>query len=120
MTQADSSLLLHCASCNRDRPRGWFRRAGAGRRMSWCRECDKGNRVATAARRRAAGCRPLAKRFLDRMWVRQAGRCGICGGAMRRATAEVDHRVPIAKGGAHVESNLQWTHRACNRAKSSK
>lgn len=86
--------------------------------MSWCRECDKPNRVKTAAVRRKAGVRPLANWILDALWMRQGGRCGICNRRMIRGLAEIDHKRAIANGGRHEASNLQWTHRACNRSKS--
>jgi 5-methylcytosine-specific restriction endonuclease McrA len=89
--------------------------------MSWCRECDKPNRALTAARRRKAGVVPIAKRVLERLWVKQGGRCGICTFPLVSiALSETDHKKPIAKGGRHEESNLQLAHKVCNRLKSSK
>lgn len=34
--------------------------------------------------------------------------------------AELDHRVPLSKGGSDDPSNLQLAHRACNRTKGAK
>jgi hypothetical protein len=46
--------------------------------------------------------------------VRDGGRCRKC----RRATnLEIDHIVPVSKGGKTEESNLQVLCRRCNRAK---
>jgi HNH endonuclease len=48
------------------------------------------------------------------MLVRDGGRCRKC----RRATnLEMDHIVPVSKGGKTEESNLQVLCRRCNRAK---
>lgn len=51
--------------------------------------------------------------------------CAICGGIVDKTkkspdplSPSVDHIIPIAKGGNPIDmSNLQLTHRACNRAK---
>lgn len=40
--------------------------------------------------------------------------CRACG---RRASAEVDHIVPLSEGGADVIANMQGLCRACHRAK---
>jgi 5-methylcytosine-specific restriction endonuclease McrA len=44
--------------------------------------------------------------------------CYLCGGALTWTTAEVDHVVPAGRGGTHDPTNLRWTHRVCNRMKS--
>jgi hypothetical protein len=46
--------------------------------------------------------------------VRDGGRCRACGSARR---LEIDHIVPVSKGGATEESNLQTLCRRCNRRK---
>lgn len=50
---------------------------------------------------------------------KQHGRCAICGKWLPedRTQVEVDHIVPIAKDGSNDVSNLQLTHRTCNRTK---
>lgn len=52
------------------------------------------------------------------------GECGICGGALDPGLAHpdpmsksVDHIVPLARGGAHTQQNLQWAHLICNMRK---
>lgn len=61
---------------------------------------------------------------LDALWESQAGLCGICGDYIDRdvrwpdpMSASVDHIVPLSKGGAHAQFNLQWTHLGENSAK---
>jgi HNH endonuclease len=49
--------------------------------------------------------------------VRDGGRCRKC---RRSINLEMDHIVPISKGGKTEESNLQTLCRRCNRAKSRK
>lgn len=49
---------------------------------------------------------------------RDKGICGICLTAVDPASAwEVDHVMPISKGGAHSYANVQLSHRRCNRVK---
>lgn len=55
---------------------------------------------------------------LDALWT---GACGICGSAIDpdlRApdpmSRSIDHIVPISRGGAHAQANLQWAHLVCN------
>jgi hypothetical protein len=49
--------------------------------------------------------------------VRDGGRCRRC---RRSINLEMDHIVPVSKGGKTEESNLQTLCRRCNRAKSKK
>jgi HNH endonuclease len=49
--------------------------------------------------------------------VRDGGRCRKC---RRAINLEIDHIVPVSKGGRTEESNLQILCRRCNRAKSRK
>lgn len=43
--------------------------------------------------------------------------CGICGKPLDKRTAEIDHIIPLSKGGGHVWGNLQLAHPSCNRMK---
>ncbi len=60
-----------------------------------------------------------------RVFYRDGWRCQICGKATpkaRRGTCssnapELDHRVPVSKGGKHTWGNVQCACRACNAAK---
>jgi 5-methylcytosine-specific restriction endonuclease McrA len=45
--------------------------------------------------------------------------CYLCGQPLAGAT-DVDHIVPLARGGAHCQDNLRPTHEACNLRKSDK
>jgi len=53
--------------------------------------------------------------------------CAICGGYVDKTlktphpmSAEIDHIIPLNKGGRSTLDNLQLTHRQCNRLKSDK
>ncbi len=52
---------------------------------------------------------------------RDAGVCGICHEAVERNQQwEIDHIVPLSKGGAHSYANVQLAHIRCNRRKGAK
>lgn len=111
--------LLRCSRCGHDHPRGWFRRAGVdaqGRtlRLSHCRMCRREADSAHQARRRGAGVSAPSTGLMRRLWIRQRGRCARCGLPLHPTSFHVDHRIPIVKGGEHVESNLQLLHAPCN------
>jgi 5-methylcytosine-specific restriction endonuclease McrA len=55
----------------------------------------------------------------DQLMLDSNGLCGICG-EMLVEPLELDHIIPIAKGGPHTQDNLQFTHALCNRRKNSR
>lgn len=67
------------------------------------------------ARQKGNGvCRVSAKDLLS-MLRRQQGECYLCGRPMKNPN--VDHIIPIDKGGRHAIGNLAWACRECNRNK---
>ena len=50
------------------------------------------------------------------LWKKQRGVCALSGVRLDR-TAELDHKLPQARGGTHTISNLQWVTAKANRAK---
>jgi 5-methylcytosine-specific restriction endonuclease McrA len=55
------------------------------------------------------------------VFERAKGVCGICGESVEMTSRwEVDHIVPISKGGSHCYANVQLAHRRCNRSKGAK
>lgn len=61
---------------------------------------------------------------LEALWVEQDGRCGICRSSIDRSlkwpdpfSPSVDHIIPLVKGGAHSQENLQWACLVCNLSK---
>lgn len=61
------------------------------------------------------------------LWEMQEGTCGICAELIDHTlpwpdprSASIDHIVPLSKGGAHKQSNLQYAHFSCNLAKRDK
>lgn len=70
-------------------------------------------------------CRERAipfEEYIDPLVVleREDGECGVCGVDVDPEAFEVDHVVPLIKGGRHSYSNVQVTHPACNRRKGTK
>lgn len=51
------------------------------------------------------------------IFERDEGICGICKQPVPPDRYEIDHIIPISRGGRHVESNLQTAHVSCNRRK---
>lgn len=49
-----------------------------------------------------------------RIYERDRGKCGICGKAVKREEASVDHIVPLSKGGEHSYANTRLSHIRCN------
>lgn len=57
----------------------------------------------------------------ETVFDRDKGRCGICMKAVKKTSDwEIDHIIPISKGGAHSYDNVQLAHMKCNRSKSAK
>ena len=65
---------------------------------------------------RALKFRGITANDLARLWKAQRGLCALTGRKMDRS-AQVDHKLPIARGGKDELSNLQWTTAAANLAK---
>lgn len=80
-------------------------------------------------RRRAAGYSGPSASGVDyeALWVECGGKCGICGEQIRADLAwpdprskSRDHILPLSRGGAHSQENVQWTHLECNLRKGSR
>ncbi len=83
------------------------------------RQADRDRRA--ASRKTTAPGQLIYRR---RIFERDGWRCGICGEqvdpslpAIDDFGATLDHIVPLARGGQHVDSNVQLAHWICNRLK---
>lgn len=55
------------------------------------------------------------------VFERGKGVCGICKHPVASGRGwEIDHVIPLSKGGAHSYANVQLSHRRCNRSKGAK
>jgi 5-methylcytosine-specific restriction endonuclease McrA len=88
-----------------------------------------------AARRAQAGAHRMARTMLEArrrarkraafvedvhslvVLERDDGVCGICGGDVDPMNFDVDHVVPLARGGEHSYANVQAAHPPCNTRK---
>jgi 5-methylcytosine-specific restriction endonuclease McrA len=120
------TALAVCVTCST----AWQRPFGSSRRH--CSEtCSRRSRARSLARRARAARRRAAARGvpvqlvkLDAIWERDAGLCQLCWTPVDRGarvpeptSATLDHRVPLARGGAHQPGNLQLAHFICNSRK---
>jgi len=48
------------------------------------------------------------------VWERDDGICGICHRAAESAKWQLDHIIPLSRGGLHCYANVRVSHRACN------
>lgn len=109
---------------NADKVRAGRVRNADSRRAALARwKAQNRDRVREYQRRRRASATSEAERLLDTesLWSECGGRCGICRQSIDRslawpdpASASIDHIVPLSKGGAHVQENVQWAHLLCN------
>lgn len=60
--------------------------------------------------------------FIDRGAVieRDASTCYLCGHPVEESNIEIDHVVPLARGGEHTYANLRVACQRCNRRKGTK
>lgn len=134
----------YCSWCRRYRPKCCICSVAyrGGSRSRWERTCSAECQAANEARkaanakrskraaqsRRRAKIRGLRHESVDPIAVfeRDGWRCQICScrtparlrGTRKADAPELDHRVPLAKGGTHTLDNLQTACRACNQEKS--
>ena len=60
---------------------------------------------------------PIPDAMRSQVWRRDGGQCVKCGG---KANLQLDHIIPVKKGGATTVNNLQLLCRSCNLAKGAK
>jgi 5-methylcytosine-specific restriction endonuclease McrA len=65
---------------------------------------------------RATKLRGITAKQLAALWKKQRGRCALMGEKLD-TTAQVDHKLPVARGGLTELENLQWTTACANHAK---
>lgn len=86
------------------------------RKRRWRRENPIESRLQVQARRlKMAGVVIHKKEICN--W--QTGVCGICS-KLIDGEYDIDHKIPLSRGGKHEVANLQLAHRSCNRRKHNK
>jgi 5-methylcytosine-specific restriction endonuclease McrA len=74
--------------------------------------------VATVRQRSATRRRGMSKRLRLLILERDGYKCCLCGKTKKETKLEVDHKVPVAKGGTDSLNNLWTLCIDCNRGKS--
>ena len=122
-------LLLECYGCLKMLPRGQFRRRtrvgrDGVRRVVLrprCRACEKPERAAAAAVRRAREAGPGYTTADVLTLARVQGHaCRRCRRDLRVTGYHVDHVMPLAKGGRNDRSNIQLLCPRCNLRKAAR
>lgn len=72
------------------------------------------------ARQHESAGEGLSADIVDVLLARQKQRCIACHCKLRRSRYEIDHVVPLSRGGPHCDANVQLLCRRCNRAKGAK
>ena len=75
----------------------------------------RANQQNRRARKKADGGR-LSRDIAKRLYALQQGRCACCGVALGESY-EIDHIVPLARGGSNTDDNVQLLTPDCNRRK---
>ncbi|MGY4366106.1 5-methylcytosine-specific restriction endonuclease McrA [Bradyrhizobium sp. LB1.3] len=130
-------LTKKCTICGEEKPAtlDYWGSTPAGNLRGYCNVCmnqrsrqyeaqNKEKRKVRDARRaaRAPGARTGFGSTLKReLWDKQNGICPCCFQMIDFAeNGEVDHMIPLAKGGVHDRSNFILAHSRCNRDKKDK
>jgi len=111
-------------AANRDRQRqvmrDWYRENRDRHRaltLKWrAANPDRKRDMEQSRRARAGG---YFTEHVDRLELldRHDGLCGICGDAVDPGNFDVDHVIPIGRGGEHSYANTQPAHKRCNQSK---
>jgi 5-methylcytosine-specific restriction endonuclease McrA len=117
--------MKKCSRCKKNLPDSSFRlRANKRNLQSLCRRCEKDSWKRYMAThplcRLVYNLRRHHKGDLTTTQLKTIPRdiCYLCGTAFVSGDLiELDHVIPLSKGGRTTLANLKWAHRACNRIK---
>lgn len=111
----DTPLLSAKRAARRDVP-GWRSKDCARLKAAYRAKPEQAWRRKQERRARLADV-PTERISRNRVYFMWMGLCGICWDFVNPQHWHLDHIVPIAKGGAHVYSNVQPAHPFCNLSK---
>jgi 5-methylcytosine-specific restriction endonuclease McrA len=126
-----------CSRCNEAKPatREFFGSTPSGGLRGYCRVCmnkasfkyeannKDARRERDAKRAKAAGGsrRSFDAKIKDELYKKQSGHCACCfRPIISPERGEVDHVVPLERGGRDVKGNLLLAHAQCNKEKHNK
>lgn len=78
---------------------------------------DTGNAARCARWRKRGGISTLWRRTRLAVIWRDGLVCGICGMQIDPSDVQIDHRIPVSRGGTSDLENLRPTHSRCNQLK---
>lgn len=113
-------VYSYCKSCKNTRDRTYPNKPRPEYQKAWrAANVDKCNmyRETRRARERGAYIEDISPYAV---FTRYNGICGICNKAVDRERYQMDHIIPLAKGGLHCYDNIQLSHKSCNMRKGSK
>lgn len=129
--QRERSREWYASEENRKRRAEWCRQQRAlnpafvqavyERKVAWRKQNPE--KAAAAARRDSTRRRAITREaFVEDVdpfvvFERDNGICGICCKPATRDKFDVDHVIPLARGGKHSYANVQTAHPICNRRK---
>lgn len=67
---------------------------------------------------RLAGATIIEDVYLNQVYDRDKGICGLCKKFVNVKDRVMDHKTPIPRGGQHTHVNIHLVHRSCNSMKS--
>lgn len=76
--------------------------------------------LATQANANRRLSRSVANRQKQRVWLKQNGRCNVCGFVIPLTDCELDHVTPLSVGGSLKDWNTQCLCAECHQAKTSR
>ena len=107
-----------CKRCRQVKPAADFYRNARKRELlqCYCIACTRALSRESSVRRqaRARGATVVEKFTRADVYERDGGRCHLCGEPVDPARWDIDHLVPIARGGQHTFDNVAVAHPSCN------
>lgn len=85
---------------------------------STCTKKCKGFYIDTLGGSRKKRRRTYSQDVKRMVYIKSGGRCSICGKRMDLDECNLDHRIPLSKGGIDAVENLDCVHIQCNLIKS--
>lgn len=106
-----ADTMLKWRLLNLDKIRDYFKK--------WTIKNPNANRIKCSNRRKMIGKGTLSKDIVEKLIFLQKGKCACCGEAINN-NYHLDHKMPIALGGANEDWNMQLLTSKCNLKKGKK
>lgn len=87
--------------------------------LAWKSRNPNNCRIYAQNRRTLTSKGQLSENITEKLMKLQKGKCACCGKPLNERY-DLDHIIPLSKGGLHIDSNIQLLSRTCNRQKHNK